>query len=1043
MKLKLAKNFRLLVSLWCLFVATAAFAQVTITGKVTDSSGETMPGVSVRLKGNPAVAVATNIDGRFALQVPDLKGTLEVSYIGYKSQSVAINGRSTVDVVLVEDSEALDELVVVGYGVQKKVTLTGSVSAVSGTDLVKAPMQNVSNLLTGKVSGITAVQSSGRPGDDGASIHVRGLNDFAGSGPLVIVDGVPMSMDLVNPNDIESISVLKDAAAAIYGVRAANGVILITTKQGNEAPAKISYSGNVAFVRNTAMPRFLNANEYMYYHNKASIMDGLTPLFNADIQRRVNEADPDDFLGETDWIKETFKTGITQQHTLSATGGSRNMSYFVSLGIMDQQGTMRNTDYTRYNFRSNLDIKVAKNMRFVANISGYRTERSWPNASINDNQSEFNPAVQAVRMMPIFQKEYKGYPVAYNTGGINPISTIDNSGWLHNYNNSLQTNFQLEYDFKDVHQVLDGLKISLWGSYQYNHSTYDNYFGSILQYQVNTTDFNPVLTYKSGYGQGDEVSGSFSKGSSNSANWIFRPQISYYHKFGKANIGLLYLYEATKYTDSGLNATARKFITTDPIDISLGFEIVPTAVTGSHGSSSIVSHVGRFNFDWDDKYLVEFAFRVDGSYKFAPKNRWGFFPSVSGGWVMSNEPFIKEITWIDFLKLRASYGESGKDNIGAFLFKSLFNTKKDGYIFPSGATIPLAWTDSYIATNLRWSHTRSYNVGVDIDVLRRKLGLEVDVFYQHTSDLLEGVGGTYPTSLGSNTPKYENSGAVDNRGFDLTLKHELTVNKDFSYRLRGTFGFARNKVLKMKINDDHPSWRNTLGYPMGARFGLIATGLAQTQEQIDNAPAAPSGEIRLGDILYVDTNGDGKIMYKGTESDYVRIGYGALPEITFSMNMDFNYRNFYLNMLWQGVSHVDYSLNGAWGNGHTDATNFTRPFYSEGNSPAYLVEDAWTPENTDARYPRLSTIVNGNNNVASTWWLVNGEYLRLKNLTVGYDVPEKALNKTPFTRVNVYVSGTNVLTFSHFKWLDPESPSVASGFYPQQATWSVGLNLAF
>lgn len=1043
MKAKLAKNLRLFVALWCFLAAVCVSAQVKVTGTVTDQTGESLPGVSVQLKSNPAIAAATNIDGQFVISVPDLNASLLVSFIGYENQTVALKGRNNVEVVLKEDSKALDELVVVGYGQQKKISVTGSVSSVSGTDLVKAPMQNVSNLLTGKVSGITSIQSSGRPGDDGASVRVRGLNDFASSGPLVIVDGVPASMDLVNPNDVESISVLKDASAAIYGVRAANGVILITTKKGNDAPAKISYSGNVAFVRNTALPKFLNANEYMYWHNKASIMDGLTPLFDAEIQRRVNEAAPDDFLGETDWFKETFRTGITQQHTISATGGSKNMNYFVSLGVMDQQGTMRNTDYTRYNFRSNLDVTVAKNMRFIANISGYRTERNWPNAHLTDGQNDFNPAVQTVRMLPIFKTEYQGYPVAYNTAGYNPIATLDNSGWQNNYNNNLLANFQLEYDFKDIHAALDGLKISLWGSYSYSHSTSDSYFGSIMQYQVNTTDFKPILTYKSGYGQGDEVSGAFSKASSNSTNWILRPQVTYNHKFGKATIGALYLYEATKYEGNYLGAGARKFITTDPIDLNLGFEIVPTSVSGNHSSSSMVSHVGRLNFDWDDKYLLEFAFRVDGSYKFAPQNRWGFFPSVSAGWVMSNESFIKNITWIDFLKLRASYGESGKDNITAFLYSSLFNTKKDGFIFPSGATIPLAWTDSYISTNLLWSHTRSYNVGVDIDVLRRKLGLEIDVFYQYTDDLLEGVGSAFPSSLGGNQPKYENSGAMDNRGFDLTLKHELVVNKDFSYRLRGTFGFARNKVLRMKLADDHPSWRNVLGYPRGARFGLIATGLAQTQEQIDNAPAAPSGEIRLGDILYQDTNGDGKIMYKGTECDYVRIGYGALPEITFSMNMDFNYRNFYLNMLWQGVSHVDYSLNGAYGNGHTDATNFTRPFYSEGNSPKYLVEDAWTPENTGARYPRLSTVVNGNNNVASTWWLVNGEYLRLKNLTFGYDVPSKVLNKTPFSRLNVYVSGTNVLTFSHFKWLDPESPSIANGFYPQQATWSVGLNVAF
>ena len=526
---------------------------------------------------------------------------------------------------------------------------------------------------------------------------------------------------------------------------------------------------------------------------------------------------------------------------------------------------------------------------------------------------------------------------------------------------------------------------------------------------------------------------------------MLRPQVSYNHTFGKAEVGVLYLSEATKYYTSNIGASARNYIAPDPVDIGLGLEIIPTAVSGGHGRTSKASHVGRFNFTWDEKYLLEFAFRYDGSYKFAPENRWGFFPSVSAGWVMSKESFIKDnLPWVDFLKLRASYGESGKDNLTAFLYEYLYSSRKDGYIFPSGTSIPLVWTDSYTQSrNLKWSSTKTYNVGFDLDVLRRKLGLEFDVFYQVTSDLLEGISGTYPSSLGGNTPKYENSGAVDNRGVDFTIKHELAPSKDFSYRIRGTFGFARNKVLRKKINDDHPSWRNTLGYPMGARFGLIATGLAQSQEQIDNAPAAPSGDIKLGDILYYDTNGDGKIMYKGSESDYVRIGYGSLPEITFSMNMDFNFKNFYLNMLWQGVTHVDYQLNGVWGTGHCDHTPFTRPFYSDGNAPKYLVENSWTPENTDARYPRLSSTARQNNAVASTWWLINGEYLRLKNLTFGYDVPESVLKHTPFTRLNIYVAGTNVLTFSHFKWLDPESPSIASGYYPQPSTWSLGLNVNF
>lgn len=1044
MKLPPSFKLRLSVLLWCFVSVICATAQVIVTGTVFDSTGETLPSASVRLKGNPNVAVVTNIDGRFEIKVPDLKASLLISFIGYKEQTVALNGRSNVEVTLQDDSEMLEDVVVVGYGMQKKVSVTGSVSAVSGADLVKAPMTNVSNLLTGKVSGITAVQTNGRPGEDGASIKVRGVNDFANSGPLILVDGVKMDMNLVNPNDIESVSILKDASAAIYGVEGANGVILITTKKGQEGIANISYSGTFSWVHNTALPEFCDAEEYIYWHNKARIMDGEAPYYDADILRRVKEAAPDDYLGNTNWFKEIFRTGFTQQHNVSATGGGKNTSYFVSGGVMDQQGTMRGTNYRRYNVRSNLEMKVAKNMRFASTIAAYRTEKDYPNVDMSE-QSVYNPSAEAVYMLPIFQKEYQGIPVGYGMAGKNPVAAIEKSGFQRTYANRFVGTALLEYDFKAVHPVLDGLKVSVWGSYNTWHQNAEAYFGAIELFCVKMSDIkNGTIMYKPSYAQG-ESNTSYSKSSTWDYTAMLRPQVSYNHTFGKAEIGALYLYEATKYFTSSIGASARNYIAPEPVDLGLGLEIIPTSVSGSHGRIAKASHIGRLNFAWDDKYLFEFAFRYDGSYKFAPENRWGFFPSVSAGWIMSSEPFIKNnLPWIDHLKLRASYGESGKDNLTAFLYEYLYNSRKDGYIFPSGTSIPLIWTDSYTQSrNLKWSSTKTYNFGVDIDVLRRKLGLELDVFYQVTSDLLESIGGTFPSSLGGNTPKYENSGAVDNRGIDFTIKHELTVNKDFSYRLRGTFGFARNKVLRKKINDDHPSWRNTLGYAMGARFGLIATGLAQTQEQIDNAPAAPSGDIKLGDILYMDTNGDGKIMYKGSESDYVRIGYGALPEITFSMNMDFNYKDFYLNMLWQGVTHVDYQLNGIWGTGHCDHTPFTRPFYSDGNAPKYLVEDSWTPENTDARYPRLSSTARQNNAVASTWWLINGEYLRLKNLTLGYNVPEKILKHTPFSRFNIYVSGTNVLTFSHFKWLDPESPSIAAGYYPQPATWSLGLNVNF
>ena len=347
MRMKLAKTLRLFAFLLSALIALDSVAQSSVSGTVKDAIGETIPGASVRVKGHDSYAAVTDIDGNFLLKVPNLNSTLTVSYVGYKTQEVALNGRTMVEITLVEDSQMLEEVVAIGYGTAKKVSLTGSVSAITSKELNSAPMTNPSNLLTGKIAGLTAVQSTGRPGSDGSTIHVRGLNDFAGSGPLCIVDGVPASMDNVNPNDIESISVLKDAAAAIYGVQGANGVILVTTKRGAEGKAKISYSGTMSIVHNTAMPELMNAREYMYWHNRASEMDGYTPRYTADIQQQVIENAPGTIYGETDWQDQLWRTALTQRHTISATGGTQNAKYFVSLGLLDQEGTMKKTDFRR------------------------------------------------------------------------------------------------------------------------------------------------------------------------------------------------------------------------------------------------------------------------------------------------------------------------------------------------------------------------------------------------------------------------------------------------------------------------------------------------------------------------------------------------------------------------------------------------------------------------------------------------------------------------------------------------------------------------
>jgi len=1021
----------------CIFACLGTYAQRAVTGKVTDTKGESIPGVSIVVLGN-STGTVTNADGLYEISVPSDKSVLEFSFLGFKKQSESVGNRNVINVVMTEDLKTLDEVVVVGYGTQKASTLTGSVSQISSKELVEAPMQNVSNMLTGKISGLTSIQSSGKPGADGTSLYVRGLNTFSGSNsPMIIVDGVPRTIDFLNPNDIETVSVLKDASASIYGVQGANGVILVTTKSGGEGPAKISYDGSYTATQNTAMPKFLNAVDYMYWNNKAREMDGLTPLWTADIQNRVINNDPNSIWGQTNWLNKIFQTGTTQQHNISASGGTERTKYYTSIGIMDQGGTLINTSFRRYNVRTNLDIQVAKNLKFTTNLSGYRTDRRWPGTDISD-QGEFNPVRQAITSIPIIKSDFNGLPTAWNgaTYLVNGYAALTESGFKYQNRWHLDSNYKLEYDFSDLTNVLKGLKISLFAAYNYEHTTDSDYDRYYQLYYV-----NGILDQGAGGASGYTPGNAYSKSSSWGDDWTLRPQIDYSRDFGKNYIGATLLFEERQGYSSTMTGTKRGYYSDDPVDISLGTTFPDIPVTGSYSYSGQKSYVGRFNYAFAKKYLAEIAFRSDWSYIFAPENRRGFFPSASLGWVASQEDFFSNaFPNIEYFKLRASYGQAGKDNVDPFLYNSTYALSINSMVLGNQPISQFYSSNAYVYRNLTWSTTNSYNLGFDMNMWRGKLGVSLDLFYQYTANILEGVSANYPPSLGGYFPAYQNSGKVDNRGFELTLKHDNRINSDWKYSLSGNLSFARNKVLQRAMADDHPNYRPVVGAPMNARYGFNAIGLFQTQDEIDNYPSAPSGSLHLGDIKYQDVNGDGII---SSRYDYVKIGYGNIPEINFSSNMSVSYKNFSLSLLWQGVSHTDYELSGVYDTGVTSSTVYTSSFAEYGNSPYYRIEGAWTPENTNAKYPRLSTIANGNNAWVSSWWVVNGEYLRLKNMNLSYTIPSRVLNKTPFSNINLYLAGTNLLTFSHFPYVDPESPSVSNGYYPQQKTYSVGVNVTF
>ena len=1012
-----------------------------VSGTVTSAAGGGEIGVSVFVKENNSIGTLTDDQGRYSLEIPDKNSVLVFSLLGFKEIEVPVSGRSVINVELQEDATALEEVVVVGYGTQRKEFVVGSVSQVTSKDIMKAPVTNVQNLLTGRLAGMTSIQTTGTPGGDGTTMLVRGYSTFNNASPLCIVDGVERPITYLNPNDIASVSVLKDAAtAAIYGVRGANGVILVTTKSGTKGKAKISYDGSVTFDTNTAMPEMLDADEYIYWHNKARELDGQTPYWTEENLAAMAEMG---ILGDTDWLNMIYKDfGLTHQHNISVSGGTDKVRYFASLGLMSQDGILKNTSFDRYNFRANIDANLAKHLVFKINVGGNHSSRNWPGYSIA-SQSEFSPVTQAFYAVPVLTPTYNGRPLGYTNGTYTytPLASLTESGYMRQKRYEFQGTTSLEYDFSGI-KPLTGLKASVFVGFNYSNTLDNNLMSKFDLYKFDPRRL-PSIVLEESVSLGISET-NFNKSASYGWNMTVRPQITYDRLFGKNKVSFIGFFERYKSYSDTMTGFKTGYYADYPIDISTGLENLSPYVSGSYSYSGYASFAARLGYAYDEKYLVEATLRADASYKFAPENRWGYFPSVALGWVVSKEKFFENATSvIDFFKVRASVGQLGSDDTDPYLYMATFLTTAPSFSYIIGGQPQASfYTSGYVYDDLTWSRTNTYNVGFDMRLLKNKLSIEFDWFYKYTSRILESESGgsTYAPSLGGNNPVWLNSGRMDNRGFELTLRHDNWFDNGWSYSLTGILSWSRNRVLSRKISDDHPSYRAILGQPLGSLYGFNATGLFQTQEQIDNYPTAPSGWTELGALMYEDVNGDGKIE---SQNDYVKIGRSRTPEMTFSLNMDVAWKNLRLSALFQGVALCNYSLNGVYNNGNTDGTMYTRAFYGGGNTAKYLVEDSWTPDNTDASYPRLSANVNANNAWASSWWVRNGAYLRLKNLQLTYSLPSKIMQNSGISNVSVYLAGTNLFTISDFTYMDPENPGINNGYYPQQRTYSIGLNLTF
>ena len=1021
-----------------------AFAQSrTVSGTVTGPDGPEV-GVYVFQKGSTSNATMTDESGKYMISVSSPDAILVFSMVGYKEVEQVVENRTIINVTMKEDQTFLEDAVVIGYGTTKKEMLVGSVSQVNSKELMKAPASNVSNLIAGKLSGVTATQTVGTPGSDGASLLVRGFGTFNSNSPLILIDGVEGLMNNVNPNDVASISVLKDAAtASIYGVRAANGVILVTTKSGGEGETKISYDGSATFTNNTAIPELCNAEQYIYYHNLAMTLDGNKPLWT---EENLNFMKQNGLYAETDWQKEIYNNfGFQHQHNISATGGSKKVKHYTSIGLFDQEGILKNTDYQRFNIRSNIDAQVADGLKFTLNIAANTSEQNLPGYSISP-VAEFSPITAAYYALPILPTEYNGLPLAYNHGTYyrQPTSSLTDSGYNRTRHWGLDTQAKLEYDFMGI-AALKGLKVSVFGGYNFDFTQNLNFMHAYDLYMFTSSAWlyekkvDQVISQKVSQGISEN---SFSKSASFGYGYTFRPQIDYTRSFGKHEISALLLYEYSKSFSDTMTAYAKGIYAEDPVDITFGSDRTGTAPTGSHTwQPSLESVASRIDYSYDGKYLVGLTMRADGSSKFAPGHRWGFFPSVAAGWIMSKEDFLSSLSGtVDFLKLKASYGVLGSDDTARDLYMSLYGITSNTVLI-GGQPQTTYYSRGYVHPDLTWSHTNIWNVGIESKFFGNKLSIDADVFYKYTDKILEYAGtGTFAPSLGENFATWINSGRMDNRGFELTIRHDNWFSNGFSYNITGMVSWARNKLLSKRLSDDCPSYRARLGQPLNSFYGFHSMGLFQSDEEAALWPTAPTGYNQAGSIKYEDINGDGKI---DSSADMVKIGRGQTPEMTFSFNTELNYKGWSLSMLFQGATLCNYMLSGYY-NGTCDNTMFTRAFYGDGNSVLYLVKDAWRPDNPNAKYPRLSTIVNASNAWASDFWIVDGSFLRLKNAQLSYTLPTSFLRSfSSISRCMVYIAGTNLFTLSAFKYLDPENPGISNGYYPIQRTVSLGLNLTF
>ena len=1005
------KNLKFLFLIFFSVSSSVLFAQQLIKGRV--SVGDTaLVGATVQIKG-ANISTITDANGSFSISAAS-NATLVITSIGYRTEETKVGNRSTVDVQLRSSDSELGEVVVVGYGTQKKASVTGSIVSVKSDIIAKTPASNLANGLAGRLPGLIVNLRTGESGLDNAEILIRGKGTLGYNSPLIVIDGVASFDDMqrINPNDVESITVLKDASAAIYGAQAANGVILVTRKRGKVQKPSLSYTGNFTNTQPTKLPDLMSSAQYAQAENEYLQSVGQSKKWSdQDIKAWQDNSDPISHPN-TNWMKEVYRNWTPQyMHTLALTGGTENVRYYLSGQLTKEDANFKRNDglaYRQKQFRAAVDIDVTKDLSVSVDVNsrGQNKQSSLFGSS--------NSQVQIFLQSPITPAYYSNGLEGPSQFGYNPVLM---GSTLPGYTNTITTANTIKGNFKwKLNKLLQGLSVEGFAAYLKSEIDYKRFqrIWYVYSYDKSNEQYVPIR------GGQESTTPYLQQQASKASSTTYNIKLAYQQKFGKHTFDAFLAYEQNEGEGSNISASRRGYLT-DQIEQLFAGSTVGLTNDGSAYATARLNYFGRINYGYNNKYYLNVTMRYDGSQNFPHSNRFGFFPSVSASWRISKENFMKNISFVNDLKIRASWGKMGNDAIPPFQYLATYQYGLGYYFGQNPILNPGLILSRTPNENITWEVANSKNIGFEAVMFKNKLSLNFDYFKSVRDNILIKRNASVPDYTGLTLPD-ENIAKVSNSGFEVEANYNDKIGNDFRFNIGGNISYAKNKIINIDESPNVPGYQKRTGYPIDANYLYQADGLFQNQAQIDKYPHLPN--TAPGDIKYIDINNDGKI----TAADQIRTNVSPTPQVMYGANIGGNYKNWELTIFFQGQARAN-------------ATIMPVRLYE---NKAFF-EGRWQKEG-DMLYPRAFVSNRdpiGVNALPSTFWLKDASFIRLKNVQIAYNLPVGIIKKIGISSTRVYISGTNLFTLDKIKILDPENANSNGEIYPLQRTVNLGINVTF